>query len=176
MLKTPLKKTCLHCSIPFETFDYQKKFCTRTCSATYNNANRVITKETKQKISDALKKYHERKIWTQNDRDKFSVAVGKSTKGKHKNKPKSILDFSLRTSMKIMKRLKVGCSVCGWNETPCDIHHINGKKCENPHDHKNLAYVCPNCHRKCHLGLIKKEDLVNLEDYIGDKWEKFYYG
>jgi hypothetical protein len=176
MLKNPLKRNCLHCKESFETFDYRKKFCTRKCSGTYNNSNRFYTAETKQKISNALKKYHQNKIWTQNDKDKFSVAVGKSTKGKHKNEPKSILDLSLRTSVKIMKRLKIGCSVCGWNEATCDIHHINGRKCENPDDHKNLTYVCPNCHRKCHLGLIKKEDLINLENYIGDKWKDFYYG
>jgi hypothetical protein len=176
MLKNPLKRTCLHCKESFETFDYRKKFCTRKCSVTYNNKNRVCTEETKQKLSNALKKYHESKIWTQDEKDKMSMAVGNATKNKYKKEPESILDLSLRTVCKIMKRLKVGCSYCGWNETVCDIHHINGRKCQDPDNHKNLTYLCPNCHRKCHKGLIKKDDLTSLEDYIGDRWKEFYYG
>lgn len=176
MRKNPINKSCLHCKQSFKTLDYKKIFCTRKCSATYNNKNRIITEDIKKKISQGVKKYHQNKVWTQEEKDKFSLAVGKSTKGRHNNKPKSILELSLRTAVKIMKRLKVGCSFCGWNETTCDIHHINGRKCQDPDNHKNLTYVCPNCHRKCHMGLIKKEELINLENYVGEKWKEFYYG
>lgn len=90
---------------------------------------------------------------------------------------KSLLELSSRTVSKILKRMKLGCSCCGWlvEGVACDIHHIHEKKNGGNNDHTNLTYVCPNCHRLTHSGKIDKEKLVNLNDYIGDSWKDYYY-
>jgi len=71
---------------------------------------------------------------------------------------------------------KIGCSNCGWNETVGDIHHIKGRKIPDADNHENLSYLCPNCHRKAHRGLLKEEELINLQDQFGDKWKEYYDG
>lgn len=92
------------------------------------------------------------------------------------NGPDSIMDVSKRTMHKVLYRMNIGCLVCGWNEAHCDVHHINGKKIDNPDAMSNLTYVCPNCHRLIHSNKISKEKLVSLEDAIGDSWKDFYFG
>ncbi len=87
----------------------------------------------------------------------------------------SLIDLSSRTARKILERMSLGCSVCGWSEAYCDLHHIVEKKNGGSNGHNNIAYICPNCHRKIHSKIIKPEELISLEDYIGDDWKKFYY-
>lgn len=48
------KKHCKLCNK--ELKKHQKKFCSTTCSAKYNNKNRTLSNETKNKISESLKK------------------------------------------------------------------------------------------------------------------------
>lgn len=106
-----------------------------------------------------------------------NIAAGiKSTKGKYNRNPSSLLDLSPRTVGKILNRLKLGCSRCGRNEATCDIHHMFGRKIENANNHKNLTYICPNCHRLFHNGKIGPNDIKSLDEQIGDRWKEFYYG
>lgn len=48
------KKHCLQCGKEFRPIESTQKFCSRSCSATYNNKNRVLSEETKQKISESI--------------------------------------------------------------------------------------------------------------------------
>ena len=50
-------RTCLNCGKALK--NTQKKFCSCKCSAEYNNKLRVVSDETKRKISASVKKYHE---------------------------------------------------------------------------------------------------------------------
>ena len=72
-----------------------------------------------------------------------------------------------------MKRMNIGCSLCSWNEAACDIHHIIHKVNGGTNDHSNLTYICPNCHRKAHSGLV--ETFVTLQEQLGDRWQAFYF-
>lgn len=166
---------CPQCKNEFQSLDKRRKFCSRKCSNIHSNTGRILSEESKQKVSDSLKIRNKNNPQTKIDKEKQSIRIGKTTKGKYKN-PENILELSKRTITKILLRLKIGCSQCGWNETICDIHHINGREINDPHNHNNLTYICPNCHRKCHNNLIPKENLINLNDYIGTKWKDFYYG
>lgn len=89
----------------------------------------------------------------------------------------SILELNKRTTGKIIKRLKLGCFICGWfsEKVNCDIHHIIQRKDGGSNDHKNLTYLCPNCHRLVHAKVIELSSLVTLHDYLGDTWKEFYY-
>lgn len=172
---TPVKKVCENCQTEFETLETRSRFCKKSCAAQFNGKGRQFSEETKKRISESVRKFRESHPATLEERAAQSKLVGSKTKGKYKQ-PQSIMDLSTRTISKIVKRLGVGCSQCGWNETVCDIHHINGRKISNPDQHENLTYVCPNCHRKCHAGLLTKDQLVNLRDHIGERWKEFYYG
>jgi len=72
--------------------------------------------------------------------------------------------------------LNIGCSICGWNEGRCDIHHIKGKKIKNADDHKNLILLCPNHHRLVHENKINIDNYKNIQETLGDSWKKYYFG
>lgn len=188
-----MTKTCIYknCQKEFKTYDHRQQFCSKTCGA--KNRNTVWSKESRAKAKKTLArkyledpKYSERMSASliayyknnenKNKGEKHSKAVGKATKGKFNANPNNLYELSGRTRLKIIRRLNLKCSQCGWNEDVCDIHHINGKKIHDPHNHKNLCILCPNCHRLAHKNKIEKEKLKNLEDQIGLDWKQFYYG
>lgn len=133
--------TCMHCGFTFSSKDKRRKYCTSTCAAQYNNKNRENWPDGwRSKISDGLKKYFIENPEKRNRGKKHSERVGTYTKGKyHGNTIKSILDVSKRTISKILKRLDIGCCICGWKEASCDIHHINGRKIENADDNMRVS-------------------------------------
>jgi hypothetical protein len=171
-----ITKSCLQCQSPFETREKRGRFCSQVCSGKYYGKNRQpLSDEHKAKISCSIKTYFaehpERKV----ERTRRIAYAANYTKGKHK-KPKSLLDLSSRTVSKIFKRLEVGCSRCGWNEAPCDVHHIYGRKVEDANSHDKLTYLCPNCHRLFHHKKIGPNDVLTLTQFIGDRWKDCYYG
>lgn len=93
----------------------------------------------------------------------------------HRPPPESILGLSSRTVRKILKRLGVGCSRCGWAEGTSDLHHIRGRKVPNPDHHENLALLCPNCHRLVHEKKVEAHSLTNFYQQVGDSWRNYYY-
>lgn len=108
-------------------------------------------------------------------KEETKIKIGKNNRMGRKV-PKSILDVSKRTTAKILNRLNCGCSICGWNEASCDIHHIKPKKEGGSDMNDILCILCPNCHRKVHYKKIDSDKLINIVDYIGDKWKDYYYG
>lgn len=170
--------TCKNCKSPYSSYSKNRIYCTKSCAAKFNNKNRKNWPEGwKLKISQKLKMHY-----IQNPKkimcgEKHSENVGKFTVGKYKGTSiESILDVSKRTASKILKRLNIGCCICGWKEASCDIHHINGRKIENPNGHWNLTCVCPNHHRMYHNNKLKKEDFIPLAKYFPEDWKKKYYG
>ena len=171
---------CKNCNKKIEITkreDKRKCFCNLSCAATYNNKKKGSLKDQhKNKISESLKKFYK------NNPDKIlkgyehSVTVGEAIRGRYNKKIKSIYDVSTRTIQKILKRIGIGCCICGWNESTCDIHHINGRKIENCNDHSNLTILCPNCHRKTHDKLVDKNKLTPLTEILPNNWQDFYYG
>jgi hypothetical protein len=69
--------------------------------------------------------------------------------------------------------MKLGCSLCGWNDAICDFHHIIPRKLGGNDNHDNITYICPNCHRKAHHGLIIA--FITASQQIGDQWKMFYF-
>jgi len=110
-------------------------------------------------------------------REVCSARCARKLQWKGTHNPHSILDCSSRTVTKILKRIgMMKCSMCGWDQGTCDVHHINGKKIENANCHSNLALVCPNCHRLAHEKKISPNELITFEQFVGDKWKEGYYG
>lgn len=99
-------------------------------------------------------------------------------KRKHFNEnPETIMELSKRTISKILNRSRKGCSICGWNESICDIHHIVERCKGGSDDIDNLIIVCPNCHRVIHSN--KKYDVEFLKSKsilkTFSNWKDFYY-
>lgn len=192
--KTPLVKSCEHCKIEFSTLYPKTRFCSKRCAAFVNASNRIYSAEAREKarqtilkkyqedpsykerVSNGLKRYYEQHPECIVRGKKHSLAVGKGTKGKQNKCPESIYEVSSRTMRKILTRLEISCSRCNWNEAVCDLHHIRGRKIPNANNHDNLTYICPNCHRLFHSGIIDSNDIKNLKDHIGDRWKEYYYG
>lgn len=187
------EKQCPVCQRTFTTPNKRKKNCSKRCAGLSTKSyhkpwseerkvkqsllvkNKYKTDSSyRTKVSQGLKKYFAENPDKIRRGEQQSIAVGKATKGKRGRQPKNILDCSLRTTRKILARLKIACSACGWNEDVCDIHHINGKKIPNPDAHTNLAYLCPTCHRLAHKNKLK--EIVSLEQMIGENWLEYYYG
>lgn len=169
--------TCKNCNIVKYTNEKRSKFCSRNCAAIFNNKNRESWPDNwRQKISDGLKNFYKNHPEKKRCGIEHVRNIGKSTKGKYKNDIKSILDVSKRTTSKILKRLNIGCCICGWNDASCDIHHINGRKVQNANGHWNLTCICPNHHRMFHNGKIEKEKFVTLDKHIPENWSELYYG
>lgn len=166
--------TCKNCNIEFER-KKQQIFCSRTCKGFYLAQSK--TEEQKITISKKLSISSTERYKDTKQRENSSKSVGNYTKEKHKgNSIESILDVSTRTASKILKRLDIGCCICGWKEATCDIHHINGKKVNDADGHWNLTCVCPNHHRMYHNNKLKKEDFIPLTQYFPKNWKDVYYG
>ena len=134
-----LQKKCKYCKETFETCESRSKFCSRSCSASHNNSNRTLTQKTKSRISKAVKKYHKEnpsaehvnecekcgcifKGYVQKDRKSHCDKCKRRTP--KKGDAVNILEFSKRTTQKILKRANKGCELCGWDKAACDLHHI----------------------------------------------------
>ena len=151
---------------------------------------RVVTDDHKSRTSASLKLYYRehpevkaRLALCLNDSRKqhpeifreAQIASGKASLNLVRKPPTSLFDLSTRTLCKILRRLEIGCSRCGWSEAAGDIHHIGGRKIPDANNHRNLTYLCPNCHRLAHSGKIKQDDLISLETQVGDRWKDFYF-
>ena len=173
-----------------------RKFCSQACA----NA-RVQTEEMREKKRIKLQvesrciycstyfsskgnaARHERKCIMNTSRSALSIIGGvgseitKRKQGRNnvmgQRVPISLLDMSKRTVSKVLIRLGIGCSNCGWKESSCDVHHIVPRKQGGTDDNNNLTVLCPNCHRLAHTDKLHR--FTSVPDQIGDLWREHYY-
>lgn len=147
--KEQQKKFCVNCGK--ELGKWQTKFCSSSCSATYNNLQRNTKKrycikcgkqlemgQTKycstecryeQEYTEYIEKWKNGTINGITGADGISKCIRKYLFIKHNNK----------------------CEKCGWGEVnphtgkiPLQVHHIDGDCTNNKEE--NLQLLCPNCH------------------------------
>jgi 5-methylcytosine-specific restriction endonuclease McrA len=166
---------CTNCGVPLVS-KWQKKYCSRSCSAKVSNKIRTPpTEEVKKQTSISLKKYYKNNK-PRSSGIEHAKKVGASTKGKYKKEVNSLLELSKRTTAKLIKRLNLKCCICGWDEASLDIHHIIPRKAGGSDDHNNLTAICPNHHRLAHAGKIDKNAFVTLQELLVDSWRDLYFG
>lgn len=175
------------------------RFCCKSCSISYVNKHRILDREKINKnISEGLKKYNKENPKEIIYYDYICEKCGKLFKspkiknGRHIhcdeckrkvihykdiNSLTSIKDLSKRTITKILLRANKGCSICGWNESTCDIHHIIPKSKGGTNDHNNLIIVCPNCHRIIHTSNKYSKEFLQEHSMEKDfyNWRDFYH-
>jgi hypothetical protein len=178
---------CKTCKIEHDGKFGSGIFCSRKCSNT-----RIISEAQKEKVRQTLLTVNadKREAYTcpacgkdierskKRQKKYCNQTCASSMKMQdlnRRNSVESIWDLSSRTRSKVIERFGKGCCRCGWNEAACDLHHIQGRNIPDPHNHSNLALLCPNCHRLYHAGKIGVNDVVSIDVYIDD-WKKYYYG
>ena len=161
---------CKECNIEFSPKDNSQQFCSRSCSARYNNKRRTLSEETKQKIKESIHKKLESK----------GLIVGKRKKG---NTRKIINGIPINT-----------CKVCGitWEEHTlkflCDTCRKFKKDdkynkyfkiknsccivCGSPSRNKYCSQLCSAEHmkrqtsEKIKLGIYKSSNLTQWKRYL----------
>jgi hypothetical protein len=164
--------TCENCNEPHNGNYGSGRFCSNICAKSFST--KYKRDEINKKVSDTLSiKYNG---LTKQQKIQKEIA-DKHASYIRETEVTSLLDLSSRTVTKILKRMNLPCSNCDWHfdGVVCDVHHITERKNGGTNAHTNLTYICPNCHRLVHNDIIKKESLINLYDYIGDEWKKYYY-
>lgn len=176
---------CIRCEKEHDGTFGSGRFCSNKCSK-----SRVHSIETKSKISKKLagrtiglipenictkcgssfqkKLRKDRKVLCSDcGRKRVSIRTGEDF---------LLSDLSTRTITKIFKRAKIGCSICGWDESTGDTHHIIEKKNGGNESLSNLVYVCPNHHRIIHSEkTFTKEFLLERSlQFQLPNWKDFY--
>jgi len=166
-------KKCENCEKEHDGTYGSGRFCSSICARSFS------TKEKRIEINEAVSKKLTKDKYNGLTKQQFIQRenVEKHASYQRETDITTLYDLSKRTISKILKRMKLPCSKCGWyvEGVVGDIHHILERKNGGTDEHNNLTYVCPNCHRLIHTNKIKISELVNLEDFIGDTWKKFYY-
>ena len=132
---------CKKCEVPIEYDKRKNKFCSKSCSASYNNVNRKAFNNCEycQKEIDKPKKYCDNKC--QQDRQYYDKVM-LYKKGKIDTMGGSFNRF-------ITERDGYKCSECGikeWNSKKIvlEVEHKDGNPYNNKED--NIVFLCPNCH------------------------------
>jgi hypothetical protein len=166
-------KKCENCDNDHNGDYGSGRFCSNKCARGFSTKNK--RKEINKKVSNTLQLKLNNGLTTQQ-------VIQKKYAAKHasyirETEITTLYDLSTRTISKILKRLKLPCSLCKWyvEDVVGDLHHIIERKNGGSNNHDNLTYVCPNCHRLIHSNKIDNSKIINLKDYIGDEWKKYYY-
>jgi 5-methylcytosine-specific restriction endonuclease McrA len=165
-------KKCENCDNDHDGNYGSGRFCSNKCARGFSTKNK--RQEINEKVSKKLLGYDDGLTKQQRIQQKIA---NKHASYIRETEITTLKQLSSRTVIKILKRMKLSCSNCNWfvDGAICDLHHIVERKNNGTDEHNNLCYICPNCHRLVHSGLIDSKKLINLHDYIGDEWKKYYY-
>lgn len=160
----------LYCKYCGKKLSYQQrdnKFCSKSCSASYNNFNRTRSIESRLKTSNTLSPKNKKELKTCKQCGKLFIGNKDFCCNKcknefdEKNKIKRWLNGEnfLRGATQIpvfirkylMNKYDCKCQKCGWGEMnqythtiQLEIHHKDGNCTNNTIN--NLELLCPNCH------------------------------
>lgn len=164
---------CENCGENHEGIYGSGRFCNHVCARGFSTKSK--RHEINLKVSKTLSGKEHNGL-TRQQRIQLEIA-DRHASYVRETEVTSLFDLSKRTISKILRRLKLPCSLCGWfvNGVVCDIHHIIERKSGGTDEHTNLTYICPNCHRLVHSNKIDSSKLVRLDDYIGNTWKDHYF-
>lgn len=141
------KRRCLQCNKELTSRQY--KFCSRSCSAKFNNPKR----KKKRYCTNCGKEL----IYTQKKYCSLKCAGEKKNKSNLEEWKKG-KNFILKNGgippfirNYLIQKYNNKCQICGWgivnpvtNRVPLEVHHKDGNCFNNLED--NLELLCPNCH------------------------------
>jgi hypothetical protein len=158
---------CLNCEGEIKRHGKNNKFCSQSCSATYNNKLRFDDRYClKCDVKTSNQKYCSHKCNKSHKRDLVfeKIENGDTT-----------LYFKNYKNYLIHKYGKK-CMECGWCEinpysgrVPIELEHIDGNSTNNSLD--NLKLLCPNCH-----SLTPTYKALNMGNGRHDRMERYHKG
>lgn len=80
-------KICKNCKKEFSSNRSSRKFCSKSCSTTFNNKKKIVSRETKNKISEAIKEW-----WDNVDEKQSNELFQKMSKTRKKNTKEKLLN------------------------------------------------------------------------------------
>lgn len=140
-----MKKVCEECQQGFDTRDGRKRFCSRNCSATFNNRARggKPMRDCEGLCGNKLKSDGNRRFCSTGCRR--NRIMKDWLEGNHV--------FTNKEFPEWLREILIwdGCSRCNWleihpvtNKPPLQIDHIDGNSTN--HSRENIQVLCPNCH------------------------------
>lgn len=152
-------KQCKGCLIKFKYSERRKTFCSRSCSAKFNNEDRVKTKKCigcgKEIVGYSGSDFCNRDCWKiqrkKEIEEKYQSYIAKWKSGEEKGwqgKGYAVHKYIRRF---FFEKFNSKCQECGWskinpstNKVPLQIDHKDGdaSNCKE----ENLRLLCPNCH------------------------------
>jgi hypothetical protein len=159
-----VSKNCLECENKFKSsISENRKFCSRSCSAKFNNKLRKSKKcYTCDEYIDSNKKYCSRNCYIKDiDNNRYDTIING--------------DASCKVVRKYLINLHgCKCMRCGWceinqftNKVPIELEHIDGNYLNN--NLENLTLLCPNCH-----SLTSTYKALNVGNGRKKRMEKYY--
>jgi len=152
---------CCKSELPYEQRWY--RFCSRSCSATVNNAERPCTPKPVCPICNSSFERHKRSRFCSRKCQLEAKQQEKIRDWRNgKNPGGTWCGVSTIVRRWLFQTRSEQCELCGWKEVnptsgkiPLQVDHIDG----NPYDHSenNLRILCPNCHSLTpHFGALNK--------------------
>lgn len=146
-------KRCINCEKSLSYEKRRNKFCSKTCAASYNNKDRVISKKDVKTHCLECGKKLDRTIKRQTKFCSY-LCSNKYRSKKYEEKLISNVDCIKTTNQSTLKKIIIRrdgnkCSICSlpeeWEFKPIImiLDHIDGNSSNN--DPNNLRLVCPNC-------------------------------
>lgn len=182
--------TCNECGVRFNVSkrnkdDMKRKFCSSSCSATFNNKKRLKklrTLNNVEKVENVEKKYclycgkeiSINRTFCNNSCHQYYLynEYIKRWKNGEENGKKGEYSISNHIRRYLYEKYENKCSLCGWNKInqytnkiPLEIEHIDGDY--NNNKEENLILICPNCHSltKTYKGANKGKGRKNRNKY-----------
>jgi len=152
-----LIKECLNCKNEYKADRKSRKFCSRSCNATFNNKKRARIKSEKYICPTCGKKkdYRAKLCHICNMKIVYDKAMEKPISDylKNDNHPRFKHNSVRVWAKKLMKyrKLKKKC-ICGYDKHVecCHKKPISEYSLDTPmkvvNSRENLIYLCPNCH------------------------------
>ncbi len=142
---------CPNCEKPIEYGKRRNKFCSQSCSAGYNNKNRMKKDYGSCYCGEKLIRNNQKFCSTKCQRDSDYEHYIAEWKLGNRDGVRGEYGISLNIRRYLYDKYDSKCSCCGWckvnqhtGNIPLEIEHIDGDYTNN--DESNLTLLCPNCH------------------------------
>lgn len=144
-------KACVECNVEFKCSlrEHNRgngKFCSLSCAAKCRNKNIPIL----TKLCGHCGKSYE-------TTSKYSKVCSFLCKQKNYRSKRNNQSKNERELLESLRELP--CTICGWNETIRDVHHIIPVSKGGKNELSNLITLCPNHHRMADKNLISEDSL-----------------
>jgi len=177
---------CENCTKKYSILYGSGRFCSQLCARSFSTKEKRVEINNKVSIrlngmTKELTLYSCEKC--SNNFESKKIRTGRKVhcneckrKAPHSKNPTNIMELSLRTISKILKRANIKCGMCSWDKTSLDIHHVVERRNGGTDEDNNLAPLCPNCHRMAHEGKYTKEQLQTVTlNKVFKNWKEFYH-